>query len=398
MTTDEIRALNDECIINTYGVRKLAITRGEGCILWDADGREYLDCFAGIAVANLGHCHPAVTEAIRTQAAKLVHVSNLYYIESQVRLAKMLASNTFADQWFFCNGGAEANEAAIKLSRRYWTQKGTPRPVVVTANNSFHGRTLATVTATGQPKYQQGFEPLPEGFRHIPFDDLDAVEEALREPDVGALLLEPIQGEGGIRVPAPGYLKQVRQLCNQKDVLLILDEVQTGMGRTGTFFAHEQEGIAPDIICLAKGLANGVPIGAMGCTAEVATGFSVGSHACTFGGNPLSTAAACATVENLIAPGFLEEVRQKGLYFLERLQESIGRSPQLLEVRGRGLMIGIEFRDTVAPLIDTLLDAGIICGPAGPKVLRFVPPLVITKEQIDVVVSKLATALKDIGW
>jgi predicted acetylornithine/succinylornithine family transaminase len=398
MTTDELHALNDQHIINTYGTRKLAITRGEGCTLWDADGKEYLDCFAGIAVANLGHCHPAVTEAICQQAAKLVHVSNLYYIEPQIRLAQLLASNTFADQWFFCNGGAEANEAAIKLSRRYWTQKGRPRPVIVTAQNSFHGRTLATVTATGQPKYQQGFEPLPEGFRHIPFDDLEAVEEALREPDVGALMLEPIQGEGGIRVPAQGYLKQVRQLCNQKDVLLILDEVQTGMGRTGALLAHEHEGITPDIVCLAKGLANGVPIGAMGCTAEVATGFAVGSHACTFGGNPLSTAAACATLENLLAPGFLDSVREKGDHFLARLCESIGTSQQLDEIRGRGLMIGIAFKENVAPVIDALLDAGIICGPAGPKVLRFVPPLVITMDQIDAVVNKLAAVLKDTGW
>lgn len=398
MNTEEIRALNDQHIINTYGPRKLALTRGEGVTLWDADGKEYLDCFAGIAVANLGHCHPAVTKAICEQAQKLVHVSNLYYIEPQVRLAEKLSASCFADQWFFCNGGAEANEAAIKLSRRYWSQKGTPRPVVVTAEGSFHGRTLATVTATGQPKYQQGFEPLPAGFRHVPFDDVDAVEEALRNEDVGAVLLEPIQGEGGVRVPDPGYLKHVRQLCNIKDVLLIFDEVQTGLGRTGSLFAHQAGEVEPDIITLAKGLANGVPIGAMGCRAEVATGFSVGSHACTFGGNPLSSAAACATLDTLCEPGFLDHVREVGAYFVDRLREAVAPCENLVEVRGRGLMIGVEFRENVAPLVERLLDGGIICGPAGPKVLRFVPPLIIAKEHIDRVASILGASLKELQW
>ncbi|MFP4501022.1 MAG: aspartate aminotransferase family protein [Candidatus Hydrogenedentota bacterium] len=398
MNTEQIRMLNDQYIINTYGPRKLALTRGEGVTLWDADGKEYLDCFAGIAVANLGHCHPAVTEAICQQAQKLVHVSNLYYIEPQVHLGQMLCHHSFADRWFFCNGGAEANEAAIKLARRYWSQKDQSRPVIVTADQSFHGRTMATIAATGQAKYRQGFEPMPGGFRYVPFDDLEAIEEALRDEAVGAVLLEPIQGEGGVRVPEPGYIKQVRQLCNAKDVLLILDEVQTGLGRTGTLFAHEADRIQPDIMTLAKGLANGVPIGAMGCTAEVAQGFSVGSHACTFGGNPLSSAAACATLEVIADSAFLARVEATGAHFMARLREAAAGCGALVEVRGRGLMIGIEFSENVAPLVDAMREGGVICGPAGPTVLRFVPPLIITKDQVDRAVSIFAASLKELGW
>lgn len=397
MKTEDIKTLNDRYVVNTYGVRKLALTRGEGVTLWDADGKEYLDFFAGIAVTNLGHCHPAVTNAVCEQARKLVHVSNLYYIEPQVRLAELLSRHCFAAKWFFCNGGAEANEAAIKLARRYWAQKGTPRGTVVSAEQSFHGRTLATITATGQPKYQQGFEPLPKGFKYVPFNDLNAMEQALT-PDVGAVLLEPIQGEGGIRIPDPDYLRRVRELCDRKNTLLIFDEVQTGMGRTGHFFAHQHYGVTPDIMTLAKGLANGVPIGAMGCTEDAATGLGPGMHACTFGGNPLSTAAALATVRALTEPGFFEQVRSLGEYFLERLREIAAQHASVAEVRGVGLMIGIEFKEAAAPVVDKLIDAGVICGTAGPKVLRFVPPLIITTEHVDRVTAVLNAALGELGW
>ena len=301
--TDALRERNDQCIINTYGRRSLALTRGDGVRVWDADGREYLDFFAGIAVCNLGHAHPGVTQAIRKQSGKLLHVSNLYYIEPQVQLAERLCANSFADRWFFCNSGAEANEAAIKLARRYWAQKGTPKPGIVTASHSFHGRTLAAITATGQPKYHDGFAPMVPGFAYVPYDDMAALEAAIT-PETGAVLLEPIQGEGGVRVPHASYLKQVRRLCDDKGILLILDEVQTGFGRTGTLFAHQDYGVTPDIMTLAKGLGNGVPIGAMGCTEEAATGFGPGSHAATFGGNPLSCAAAVATLDAILAPNF----------------------------------------------------------------------------------------------
>jgi predicted acetylornithine/succinylornithine family transaminase len=395
--TDEIRTLNDAHIINTYGARKVALTRGEGMRLWDADGKEYLDFFAGIAVCNLGHCHPEVTQAICDQARKLVHVSNLYYIEAQTLLASALSKHSFAEKWFFCNGGAEANEAAIKLARRYWHKQGTPKPAIVTAHQSFHGRTLATVTATGQPKYHDGFQPLMPGFHYVPYGDIAALEAAI-SPEVGAILLEPIQGEGGVRVPSAEYWQQVRKLCDDKNVLLILDEVQTGLGRTGELFAHQGYGITPDIMTLAKGLGNGVPIGAMGCTDLVASGFEPGSHACAFGGNPLSAAAAVATLRALTAPGFLEKAAESGAYLFERLAEVAREFESVVEVRGKGLMVGIEFNQPVAPLVGNLIEAGIICGPAGPNVLRFLPPLIVEKEHIDRMVSLLKACLGELKW
>ena len=397
MNTSEIQALSNQFILNTYGQRKIALTRGEGATLWDAEGREYMDFFAGIAVCNLGHAHPAVTEAICEQAKKLLHVSNLYLIEPQVKLAAALSQQCFATKWFFCNGGAEANEAAIKLVRRYWTQKGTPKPVIISANASFHGRTLATVTATGQPKYHEGFAPLPQGFVHVPYGDVDAIAAAIT-PDTGAVLLEPVQGEGGVRVPAADYLQKVRALCDAKGILLILDEVQTGLGRTGKLFAHQHTGITPDIMSLAKGLANGVPMGAIGVTDEVATGFAPGSHAATFGGNPLSSAAALATLGALTAPGFLDQVVETSAYFFEKLQQFASVHPSVVEVRGKGLMVGIEFKEPVAPLLANLLDAGIICGPAGPNVVRFLPPLIITKEHVDRLIPILHACAGELGW
>lgn len=395
--TDEIKALNDAHVINTYGERTVALSRGEGMLLWDAEGKEYLDFFAGIAVCNLGHCHPAVTQAICDQAKKLVHVSNLYYIEAQTLLAAALCKHSFAEKWFFCNGGAEANEAAIKLARRYWEKQGTPKPGIVTAQQSFHGRTIATVTATGQPKYHDGFQPLVPGFSYVPYNDLAALEAAIT-PDVGAVLLEPIQGEGGVRVPDEAYWKQVRQLCDDKNVLLILDEVQTGLGRTGPLFAHQGYGITPDIMTLAKGLGNGVPIGAMGCTDGVATGFDVGSHACTFGGNPLSAAAAVATINALTAPGFLEAAQERSTYLFAKLADVAASCDAVVEVRGKGLMVGIEFDQPVAPLVKTLIESGVICGPAGPNVLRFLPPLIVEESHIDRVISLLKASLGALKW
>jgi len=392
MKTSEIKELNDQHIINTYGARKLAFVRGEGAKLWDAEGKEYLDFFAGIAVVNLGHCHPEVTEAVCAQARTLVHVSNLYYIEPQVELAALLCKNSFADRWFFCNGGAEANEAALKIARRYWYEKGQYKPTLISAMQSFHGRTLATITATGQPKYQKGFEPLLPNIRYVAYNDVAALREMMT-PDVGAVILEPIQGEGGVCVPADDYLKQVRELCNEKNVLLIFDEVQTGLGRTGKLFAYEYSGVTPDIMTLAKGLGNGVPIGAMGCTEEVSSGFSPGAHACTFGGNPLSTAAAVATIKALTKPGFIEQAAAVGEYIFGKLRALAAKYPEIVEVRGKGLMVGVEMKSAVAPVIDKLLAAGIVCGPAGPNVLRFIPPLVVTNADVDHVIAALDAAL-----
>jgi acetylornithine/N-succinyldiaminopimelate aminotransferase len=397
MNTRQIKELNNQHLLNTYGERKLAIVRGEGARLWDAEGREYLDFFAGIAVCNLGHCHPKVTEAICEQARTLVHVSNLYYIEPQVKLAALLSKHCFAQKWFFCNGGAEANEAAIKLARRYWAQKGTARPKVIAAEQSFHGRTLGALSATGQPKYHQGFTPLLTGFHYVPYNDIQALADALTD-EVGLVLLEPIQGEGGIRVPNPGYLAAVRQLCDERQILLAFDEVQTGLGRTGKLFAYEHEGVTPDIITLAKGLGNGVPIGAMGCTDVVAEGFTPGAHACTFGGNPLSTAAANATLEILTSPGFIETAAKTGVYFFKLLAGIAADHPTVMQVRGRGLMVGVEFDRPVAPLVEAMLHAGIICGSAGPNVLRFLPPLVVDEKAVECVIAALESSLEVLGW
>ncbi len=397
MKTEEIKALNDAHIINTYGARKLALVRGEGMHLWDADGRQYLDFFAGIAVCNLGHCHPVVTEAICRQAATLVHVSNLYYIEPQVKLAALLCEHCFAERWFFCNSGAEANEGAIKLARRYWAQQGAPKPNIISMQDSFHGRTMATITATGQPKYHQGFEPMLPGFTYVPFNDVAAVEAAIT-PETGAVLVEAIQGEGGVRVPADNYLLELRDLCNRKQVLLIIDEVQTGMGRTGRLFAHQHAGVTPDIMTLAKGLANGVPIGAVGCTGEVASGFAPGSHAATFGGNPLSTAAGLATLECVTEPDFIERAMKVGEGFRAGLEELARAHPRIVEVRGKGLMLGVEFEEAVAPVVAAMLDKGVICGPAGPNVLRFLPPLIVTANETAQVCDTLENVLGELGW
>ncbi|HOV33446.1 MAG TPA: aspartate aminotransferase family protein [Candidatus Hydrogenedens sp.] len=397
MNNAEIKNLADQYLINTYGSRDLALIRGEGIHVWDADGKEYIDLFSGIAVCNLGHCHPKVTQTIIEQSQKLIHVSNLYNIEPQVLLAKKLSELCFAKRWFFCNGGAEANEAAIKIVRRYWANKGTPRPYIITAEQSFHGRTLATITATGQPKYHKGFEPMVPGFTYVPYNDSEALQKAITN-DTGAVMLEPIQGEGGIRMPSENYLKEVREICDKNQLLLIFDEVQTGLGRTGYLFAHQGYEVLPDIMTLAKGLANGVPIGAMGCTEEVSQGFSPGSHACTFGGNPLSTATALTVLNELTKPGFMEGVQELGRYFIDGLQQIAQSHNKIKEVRGRGLMVGVEFDEPVSPLLNQLLAQGIIAGSAGPNVLRFLPPLIIEKDTLTQALQSLQQALGDLGW
>lgn len=395
MTTDEINSLYADNVINTYGDRKLAMARGEGMHVWDVEGNQYLDFFAGIAVTNVGHCHPKVTQAICDQAQTLVHVSNLHLYESQAQLAALLSENSFADQWFFCNSGTEANEAALKIARRYWAQKGAPKPTIISAKQSFHGRTMTPLSATGQPKMHKGFEPMMQGFVFADFNDLEALADLIT-PDVGAILLEPIQGEGGVNLASPQYLQQVRALCDEHNILLILDEVQTGCGRTGALFAYEHSGITPDIMTLAKGLGNGIPIGAMGCTKEVATGFSVGSHGSTYGGNPLCTAAARATLQVILDENLVDNAKTVGAYFVEQLNTLKARHACIQEVRGTGLMIGVALDQPVADIVATMRDKGIICGPAGANVLRFLPPLIVTTEQVDHVVFELDTVLGEL--
>jgi len=391
---EEIIALANKYLINTYNRYPIVLARGEGMRVWDLDGKEYLDFVGGIAVCSLGHCHPLVTEAIKKQAEKLVHVSNLYFIEAQVRYAAMLVEKTFGDKVFFCNSGAEANEAAIKLARRFGKKmEGRERFEIITMENSFHGRTLATITATGQEKVKRGFEPLVPGFKSVPFNDAVALEAAIDE-NTCAVMVEPIQAEGGVRVPDRDYLKRVREICDRHRLLLILDEVQTGMGRTGKLFAYEHFGITPDVMTLAKALGNGFPIGAIVTTDEVARCFEPGSHASTFGGNPLAMAAAQVVLEMVSDEPFLKEVREKGEYLKERL--SLIASNKVKEVRGLGLICGMELSVEASPVAMACLKRGLLVATAGPYVLRFLPPLIVSRSEIDEAVDKISQVLGEL--
>jgi len=382
VTSAEIIALADRYLFPTYARAPLALVRGEGSYVWDADGRRYLDFFSSTVVTALGHAHPAITRAIEEQARRILHVSNLHYCEPQARLAEALVKRSFADRVFLCNSGAEANEAALKLARKYGHEHGDGRYEVVTVLGSFHGRTMATLAATAQEKIRLGFEPLTPGFRYAPYDDVDGLEAALT-PRTIAIMLEPIQGEGGIAVPAPEYLREVRKLCDRHDLLLILDEVQTGVGRAGTLFAYEQSGIEPDIMTLAKGLGSGVPIGAMLASAKVATSFGVGTHGSTFGGNALTCAVALAVLETLSAEGGLANCRSVGQRLFTGLERMRERRPIITAVRGRGLLIGAELAEPGAAVVDRCRDAGLIINCTAQKVLRLTPPLTVRAEEVD---------------
>ena len=393
--TDDLIRDSARYLANTYARFPVVLVRGRGDRLWDSDGKEYLDFAAGIAVDVLGHCHPKVVEAIKAQAETLLHVSNLYHIEPQIRLAQALCEHSFADKVFFCNSGAEANEAAIKLARRYAKVRwGPDRYEIVCMRDSFHGRTMATLTATGQEKHQRGFEPLLPGFKHIPFNDLRAAEQAI-DSRICAVLVEPIQGEGGVRVPDDDYLPALRQLCSDRDVLLMLDEVQTGMGRTGRLFAYEHWGIEPDVMTLAKALGGGLPIGAMLAKEEVASAFVPGSHASTFGGSPFITAAALAALTAIIEERLPQRAAKIGAYFLGRLRELVQRYPYAKEARGKGLILALELAAPAKPIVDRCLQLGLLILTAGDQVLRFVPPLIIGEAEVDEALSILDQALAE---
>jgi acetylornithine/N-succinyldiaminopimelate aminotransferase len=373
----------DRVIMKTYGRYPIVPVRGEGCRLWDADGKMYLDFLAGVAVNNLGHCHPKVVKAIQEQAARLIHCSNYYHIPAQVELAELLCSHSFADRAFFCNSGAEANEAAIKLARKYSRETfGPERFAIITAAESFHGRTMATVSATGQEKVQRFFDPLLHGFLHVPFNDAAAIAAAVT-PQTCAVMLEPIQGEGGVNVPAPGYLREVREICDRHGLLLILDEVQTGLGRTGRLFAHEHFGIQPDIMTLAKALAGGAPIGAMLARDRFAEAFSPGTHGSTFGGNPLMTAAALAAVNALFDEGLLERAQTMGAYLVRRLEGLQAKHSVVEAVRGIGLMVGMKLTIPGGNIVKQGHARGLLLNVTHDTVLRFVPPLVVGEAEID---------------
>jgi predicted acetylornithine/succinylornithine family transaminase len=379
----------DRYVMNTYARQPVCFVRGQGVKLWDEDGREYLDFLAGIAVCGLGHAHPAVTQAVCNQALKLTHVSNLYYTEPQARVAELLVENTFASRVFFCNSGAEANEGALKLAR-LWGKKhlgGAWR--VITMQGSFHGRTLATLSATGQDKVKKGYEPLVPEFVHVPFGDLQALEAAW-DDNTCAVMLEPILGEGGVVVPPEGYLAGVERLCRQRGAMLILDEIQTGLGRTGRLLAHEHEDVTPDVVTLAKSLANGLPAGAVLAGQRAAELFTPGAHATTFGAGPVVMEAARVVLETLLSPGFLERVEGTGIYFREKLKLLAQDHPdKVAQVRGRGLMLGLELTGPGTPVVERLLSRGLVVGCTQERVLRFLPPLIVNQEQIDTLVEAL---------
>ncbi len=379
----------DRFMFKTYRRSPITLVKGDGCRVWDEDGKEYIDFVAGIAVCTLGHSSPIVSKAVCEQSKILVHVSNLYYTQPQTELAQILVEKSFADRVFFCNSGAEANEAAIKLARRYSREKYRPeRHVIVTMDNSFHGRTMATLSATGQEKIKKGFDPLLQGFRYVPFNDLRNLRSAIDE-SVCAVMLEPIQGEGGVVVPDHDYLRGVRQICNEHAIILILDEVQVGMGRTGRLFAYQHFGIAPDIMTLAKALGNGLPIGAMLATEELAHAFGPGSHATTFGGTPLITAGALAVVKSLLNDGWIENAREMGVYFKNKLTNLQRKYSFIREVRGLGLILGLQLDRDVVDIATACMERGFLINCVQERVLRFVPPLTVGKEEIDLLINCL---------
>ena len=379
-------------VMNTYARWPVTLVRGEGCRVWDDAGREYLDFVSGIAVNTLGHAHPRLARALCDQAGRMLHCSNLFRIPEQEALADRLASLSGLDRVFFCNSGAEANEAAIKLARKYWHDRGSPRRTIITATRSFHGRTLNTLTATGQDKVKTGFDPLPPGFVHVPFGDIAAMTRAV-DDHTAAVLLEPVQGEGGVHPADAAWLRAVRKLCKDAGILLMLDEVQTGIGRTGAMFAFEHAGIRPDVLTLAKGLGGGVPIGAMLAREDAAAALGPGSHGSTFGGNPLSCRAALAVLDVIEEEGLVANAREQGARLMLGLKALARTRPVIVDVRGAGLLVGAELAVDAAEVITRCREAGLLLLSAGPKVLRFLPPLNVTAAEIDRALTVLGECL-----
>lgn len=373
--TKEIIEREAKCLMQTYTRQPLVIARGKGALVWDVEGREYLDCFAGLAVCSTGHCHDLVVEAIKAQVQRLMHVSNIYYTEEQVKLAEALVDLTKLDRVFYANSGAEANEAALKLAR-----KATGKKEIIACEGSFHGRTMGALSVTHKERYRKPFEPLIPCVKFVKYNSPEAISSAITQ-DTAAVILEPVQGEGGVIVPDKDYLKQVREICDEKNVLLILDEVQTGLARTGKWFAYEHFGIEPDILTLAKALGSGFPIGAMLAREEIASKFEKGDHASTFGGNPLACTAALATIQAIKRDRLVEKAKKKGEYFIGLLREKC-TSNLVRDIRGLGLMIGIELSVECSGIVNRAREKGVLINCTSEKVLRFLPPLVITKRQL----------------
>jgi len=392
MTTQETIELFDRYVIANYTRNPVVLVRGKGAEIWDADGKRYLDMFPGWAVDALGHCHPKVSAAIKEQADILLHVANNFYMEPQAKLAKLLSESSFGGKCFFCNSGAEATESALKLARLNYSERGKYK--VVTMENSFHGRTFAAITATGQPKYQKGFGPLLEGFSYVPFNDLGALEKAVDEQTC-AVMMEPIQGEGGINIATQGFAEGVRQLCDDRDILLIFDEVQTGMGRTGKYFGYQHYGVTPDIMTLAKALGGGVAIGAIVAKPEVAEALKPGTHASTFGGNPLVCAAGVAVFEALEGEGLLENAQKMGDYAMAELRKLQEKFDIIKEVRGVGLMIGVELSIDGSEIVRQCMERGLLINCTHDTVIRFMAPMIVNQGQIDEALGTLDGVLAD---
>jgi len=389
-SNQELIKLTNKYVARNYGRYPIGLVRGKGTIVWDASGKKYIDFVVGLAVDNLGHCPPTVVNAIRKQAGKLLHVSNLYHIEPQSQLAAELTRLTFANKFFFCNSGTEANEAAIKLARRWFYDNGQPKRFeIITMNDSFHGRTMASLSATGQKKFHAGFGPLLPGFKYVPFNNLVALKKAITKKTC-AVLIEPIQGEGGVNLADRSYLQALRKICNEKGILLIFDEVQTGFGRIGKLFAYEKYKIKPDIITLAKALGGGIAIGAMGSTDKIIKSFIPGTHAATFGGNPLACAASLASLKALTKKGFLQKASSRGDYFLEQLHSLRKKFPIIREVRGAGLMLAAELDRPGAEVVTNCMKEGFLINCIQLNTLRFLPPLIITQKEIDLLIKTLS--------
>jgi len=380
--------------MHNYNRIPVSFTHGEGAILWDSEGKQYLDALGGIAVCALGHAHPAVAAALCDQAGKLLHTSNLYEISVQRELADKLCELSAMDNAFFCNSGAEANEAAIKLTRLYGHKRGIEIPNIIVTEGSFHGRTLATLTATGNRKIQAGFEPLVKGFVRAPYNDVPAIETIARNnKDVVAVMVEPITGEGGIRIPDANYLNKLRNLCDQHGWLLILDEIQSGMGRTGKWFAHQHNRIQPDIMTLAKALGNGVPIGACLARGEAATLFQPGNHGTTFGGNPLASRAALAVIHSIENDQLLQKAQDLGAYFLKGFQSALNGVAGVVDIRGKGLMLALELDRACGVLVGRCLEQGVLINVTAESVVRLLPPYIMTQKQADTVIDVVSTQI-----
>ena len=385
-----------ENLMNTYSRLPVTFAKGEGVWLWDDQGNKYLDALAGIAVCGIGHCHPKLVKAISEQAGTLIHTSNLYHIDKQEKLAKKLAILSGLNKSFFCNSGAEANETAIKLARLYGHNKGIDQPTIIVMENSFHGRTMATLTATGNRKVQAGFEPLLTGFARVPFNDLDAIAQvSAHNKNVVAILVEPYQGEGGVNVPQANYLKGLRQICDENGWLLMLDEVQCGIGRSGKWFAFQNSEIVPDVITLAKSLGSGVPIGA--CIAGNVAGdiFKPGNHASTFGGNPLACTAAITTLDIIEEENLMCNALEQGAFIRKNLLEQLGNLSHVTQIRGHGLMIGIELTKPCGELVKKALEQGLLLNVTSDKVVRLLPPLVIKKNESEQIINMVSTLIKE---